>query len=93
MTTPLDASTRVRISPSVYARAFGKEVVLLHFGRGEYFGLDEVGAAIWRRLEQGDTLGAAAEAIVSTFAVSREDALRDIIALVSDLRNETLLDV
>jgi hypothetical protein len=90
---PIDVETRVRISPSVYARAFGSELVLLHFGRGEYFGLDEVGAVIWRRLEQGDTLGMVADALVERFAVAREDAIRDIIAVVAEMRNEALLEI
>lgn len=92
MTVPLDTETRVSISPSVYARAFGAELVLLHFGRGEYFGLDEVGAEIWRGLERGEPLGIVADGVVARFAVSRDDALRDIMALVSELQAETLLE-
>lgn len=91
MTEPLDESSRVTISPSVYARAFGDEVVLLEFGKGEYFGLDAVGAAIWRRLEAGDDLGTAADHIVAHYEVGREEALRDILQLVAQLRNHALL--
>ena len=42
MTHSLDERTHVTISPSVYARSFGEEVVLLEFGKGEYFGLDAI---------------------------------------------------
>ena len=91
MTETLDERSRVTISPSVYARAFGEEVVLLEFGKGEYFGLDAVGADIWRRLEAGDDLGTAADRIVADYEVSREEALRDIVDLVAQLRNHELL--
>ena len=91
MTESLDERTRVTISPSVYARAFGEEVVLLEFGKGEYFGLDPVGAAVWRRLEQGDDLGTAADHVVAQYDVSREEALGDIVALVAELRDHELL--
>lgn len=93
MTVAVGSETRVRISPSVYARAFGPELVLLHFGRGEYFGLDEVGTVIWRRLEAGNTLGEIADALVARFSVTRDDALRDVIELVTDLKCEALLEV
>ena len=89
----LAPETRVRISPSVYARAFGAEIVLLDFGRGEYFGLDAIGAEIWRRLESGEALGAIADALVQHYEVSREDAYRDTLLLVESMRNESLLSV
>lgn len=89
----LAPETRVRISSSVYARPFGAEIVLLDFGRGEYFGLDEIGAEIWRGLEKGDALGAIADALVERYEVSREDVFRDIVSLVEQLRNESLLSI
>lgn len=91
MTTSLDERSRVTLSPSVYARAFGEEVVLLEFGKGEYFGLDAVGAEIWRRLEAGDDLGMTADHLVAHYEVGREEALRDIVALVTELRNRDLV--
>ena len=91
MTGSLDERSRLTISPSVYARAFGEEMVLLEFGKGEYFGLDAVGADIWRRLEAGDDLGMAADHIVAQYEVGREEALRDIVALVGQLQEHGLV--
>ena len=87
----IQADTRVRVAPNVYARAFGDELVLLEFGRGEYFGLDVVGAAIWRGLEQGETLAEIADGIVRRWEVTKEDALRDVEALVSHMQREALV--
>lgn len=91
MTESLGERSRVTISPSVYARTFGEEVVLLEFGRGEYFGLDAIGAEIWRRFEAGDDLGTAADYLVRRYEVGREEALRDILELVAQLRNHALI--
>lgn len=93
MTESLDERSRVTPSPSVYARAFGEEVVLLEFGKGEYFGLDAVGAEVWRRLEAGDDLGAVADHIVTAYEVSRDVALRDIVDLVIQLRSHDLVEI
>lgn len=91
MTTPIDQHSRVTPSPSVYARDFGEEVVLLDFGKGEYFGLDAIGAEIWRRLEAGDDLGTVASRISAQYEVGRDEALRDIVDLVTQLRERELL--
>lgn len=91
MSDSLDPRSRVTIGPSVYARAFGDEIVLLEFGKGEYFGLDAVGAEIWRRLEAGDDFGAVAHHIAAQYEVSEEEALRDIVQLVAQLRQHELI--
>lgn len=93
MTESLDERSLVTVSPSVYARAFGEEVVLLEFGKGEYFGLDAIGAEIWRRIEAGEPLGAVADHIVAEYEVSREEALRDIVDLVTELRDHDLVAI
>ncbi len=93
MTPELVPTTRLRPAPSVYARAFGAEMVLLEFGRGEYYGLDEVGAVIWRRLEAGDTLGAVADHVATQFDVSRDVAFKDVVDLVAHMCDEALLTV
>lgn len=92
MSRHFDANTRVRVSSSVYARPFGDEIVLLDFGRGEYFALDEVGAEIWRRIERGEALGAIAGRIACTYDVSDSDALSDIITLVEDMAGRALVE-
>jgi hypothetical protein len=91
MTAPLDERSHVTVSPSVYARDFGDEVVLLDFGKGEYFGLDAVGADIWRRMAAGDDLGTIADHISTSYEVGRDEALRDIVDLVAQLRGHELL--
>ena len=95
MTDPAELSpeTRVRIAESVYAREFGEEIVLLEFGRGEYFGLDPLGAEVWRGLERGAALGEIAHEIVARWDVAWDRALRDIQDLVSQMRDERLIEV
>lgn len=87
----ITAETRFKIPPNVYARAFGDEIVLLEFGRGDYFGLDEIGAVVWRGLERGDALGVIADGLVSMFDVDKQDALRDIMDLVRDMQSRGLV--
>lgn len=90
-TEMLTAESRVSVSPSVYARDFGAELVLLDFGRGEYFGLDELGAEIWRLLESGSPIGTVTDAVVARYEVPREQALQDVVALVSHMQSQGLV--
>jgi hypothetical protein len=92
-TATIDSKSRVKVASSIYARPFGSELVLLDFGRGEYFGLDDVGADIWRRCEAGDSLAAIASTIVERYEVPYEAALRDIVALVTHMRDKGLLAI
>jgi hypothetical protein len=91
MTDKVGPHTRVRVSSSTYARPFGEEMVLLDFGRGEYFALDAVGAEVWRRLEAGAELQAIATEIAAGYDVSEEEALADIVSLVEDMRARSLV--
>jgi Coenzyme PQQ synthesis protein D (PqqD) len=88
----LQPETKVRISPRVYARKFGDEMVLLDFGVGEYFGLDPVGADVWAGLEAGDALSRIADIIVERYDVTREIALADLLTLVGDMQDKGLLE-
>ena len=84
-------SDRVRIPQEVLARQVGGETVMLDLAKGAYFGLDPVGARMWQLLAEGKTLAQVCDAIVEEYDVSREDAERDLLALVADLMAQGLL--
>lgn len=93
MTATLRPDSKLSVAPSVYARAFGAEIVLLDFGRGEYFGLDEVGAEIWRGIENGRTMDEIAVRLAELFDVAREAALADTLALVQQMLDAALVQM
>ena len=73
------------LAPHVFAREFDGELVLLDLDGGEYFGLDAVGAAIWRSLGTTGTLDGAVRAVVTEFDVDEPRARQDVTALVAEL--------
>jgi hypothetical protein len=83
----------VAVSSRVYSRELGDEIVLLDFGRGEYFGLDEAGALVWKTAEAGGTLADAVTAITARFAAERARVEADVIALAAELIDEGLIQV
>jgi hypothetical protein len=89
----ITSTTRVRISPRVYARAFGDDLVLLDFAAGEYFGLDAVGADVWRGLEAGQPIAEIATSIAARYEVASDQAERDIVQLVGELAASSLIEM
>jgi hypothetical protein len=87
----MNLTDRVRIPQEVLARQVGGETVMLDLAKGAYFGLDPVGARMWQLLAEGKTLAEVRDAIVEEYDVSREDAERDLLALVADLMAQGLL--
>lgn len=78
-------------SPHVYARPFGDEMVLLNFDRGEYYGLNAVGATVWRFLGEKKDISQIVRAVVEEYDVSEAEASRDIQDLVGKLLAEGLV--
>ena len=69
------------------------EAAILHLKSGVYFGLNEVGAFIWRLIQQPHTVGDVRAAILAAYEVSPEQANQDLHALLSELRQHDLIDV
>lgn len=93
MTATLGPDTGLRPASGVYARPFGEELVLLEFGKGEYFALDPIGAEVWRGIEAGETPAMIARRIAATHDVTEARALNDILALTEEMKAKELLEV
>jgi len=69
------------------------EVAILHLKSGIYFGLNEVGAYLWRRLQQPATVAALEAAVLAEYTVSPEQCAADVQALLGDLFTQRLIEV
>lgn len=76
---------RVKPAPSVFFRDFDGEMVLLDLGRGEYFGLNPVGATIWHAIVEGRSNEEAAALVAREYEVDAARSHADVEALVSEL--------
>jgi len=82
---------KITISPSALTKPIGDEAVILHLGSGTYFGLDPVGARIWKLMGEEKTLAEVCDVILDEYEVSREDLERDIKVLIKDLLAHDLI--
>lgn len=69
------------------------EAAILHLKSGIYFGLNEVGAFIWRFIQQPRRVGEVLAAILAEYDVTPEQAQHDLQSLLANLREHDLVDV
>ncbi len=69
------------------------EAAILNIKKGVYYGLDPVGAQIWRLIQQPRSVNEVREAIVSEYDVEPERCESDLLALLARLLAEGLIEV
>lgn len=67
------------------------EIVALDLERGDCFGMDQVGAAIWQMAEQPLTIREITDRLVESHEVERAQCLADILPFVDDMIDAGLL--
>jgi hypothetical protein len=90
----LNGETRAMATTRQLSCEVGSEIVLLQLDDGKYFGLNEVGAEVWRLLSAPRALKDVVDVLVETFEVGRGECEADLLELVSELhaRRLVLLD-
>ena len=82
---------RFRGAADVHTRAFDGETVLVDLKKGDYFGLNEIGARLWEGVVAGKTPREIAAAEGGKFKVEPERLLADLVALAHELVERGLL--
>jgi|SRR6516225_5094718 hypothetical protein len=70
-----------------------RETVVLHFDKGLYFGLNEVGTLIWDQMQRPRKVHEIHDAILREYDVSSEQCERDLFALLEELTKQGLIEV
>ena len=83
----------VVVAPDVLGSELGSEVVMLNLSDATYYGLDEVGAVVWRLFQQPVTIERVVASLVDTYDVDAQRCRADIVKLVADLRERGLVVV
>ncbi len=69
------------------------EAVVLHLGKGMYYGLNPVGATVWNALQQPKTVGELVELVTGQFDVDAGKCEDDLAALLGQLEDAGLIEV
>jgi hypothetical protein len=71
----------------------GDEAAILGMKNSVYYGLNPVGATIWRLLQQPRSVSELCDAVTSEYDVSTEQAEDDILNLARQLMGEGLVEL
>ena len=71
----------------------GEEAAILNMKNSVYYGLDPVGARIWRLLQQPRSIAEIRDVIASEYDVSAERAESDLRELIGKLLSEGLVEL
>ena len=83
----------VRASSHQVSNRVGEEVAILELDQGCYYGLEPVGAFVWRHLEAPISVSKLHEAVVTEYEVDPQVARRDLLALLEEMHAAGLIEV
>lgn len=79
-------------SKVVLTSELGEEVALMHRETGFYFGLDEVGALLWRRLQSPASLEELVQRVLDEYEVDPVQCRGDLTRLLDELLEHGLIE-
>lgn len=90
---PIAPSSRVARAPEQLSTEVADEVVLLGLRRSRYFGLEGVGATVWRCLVEPQRFDLLVEVVVREYDVERGTAEADLSLFLRELEAEGLVEI
>lgn len=89
----LDKNTIVAASKDQVSCDLGEEAAILGLKNSVYYGLNPLGAQIWRLLQEPRSIEEICRRIVSEYDVTRERAESDLLHLLQQMLSEGLVEL
>jgi hypothetical protein len=77
-TRQIGATTMISRSPSVLTAEVDGEIVMMSIEQGRYFGLDDIGSDIWKRIEPPCSFGALIDGLAADYEADRATISTDV---------------
>ena len=69
------------------------DAAILNLKTGVYYGLDDIGASVWRMLNEPRRVDELVDALLGEYEVDREECQHDVIALLGELAVRGLVEI
>ena len=89
----MNLDQKVTFADTVFAQEVDGEMVLLDMESENYFGLDEVGTAIWQAMQEKETLKEVFEVLLEQYEVEADMLENDLSDFVKKLVESGLVKV
>ena len=89
----LSLKTKISIPAYVISTTVEQDAVLLNTKNNQYYSLDDVGARFWTLLKNGQTLAQIHADLLNEYDVAADVLEQDLLELLTDLRENGLVEV
>jgi hypothetical protein len=89
----LTLTQQISIKKDVLVQEMSGELVLLNLETEEYFGLDDVGNAMWTCLKESGSLQVAYDRLLEMYEVEPEQLKQDLLKLVEQFVEHGLVEI
>jgi hypothetical protein len=84
-------ATIISRSPSVLTAEVGGEIVMMNIEQGHYFGLDEIGSDIWKRIEPPCSFATLIEGLAADYEADRATIVAEVQSLLGNMANHDVV--
>lgn len=88
----IHATTRLCRCSDIATAEVDGEAVIMSIEQGRYYGLDDIGSDIWRRLERPVTVGELLDVLSEYYDADRSTLERDTVKLLGELLQQNLIE-
>ncbi len=89
----MNLNQKITFADTVFAQEVDGEMVLLDMNSENYFGLDEVGTAIWQAMQEKETLQEVLDVLLEQYEVESDVLEKDLANFVNKLVESELVAV
>ena len=89
----LHLNQKITFSETVFAQEVDGEMVLLDMNSENYFGLDEVGTAIWQAMQERASLEEVYRSMLEQYEVEPEVLRKDLLDFAQKLSDSGLIEI
>ena len=91
--TTIPPHAHIAINPKHLVAELDGDLVIMSIETGTYYGLDAVGACVWKLVEQPRTFASVVEGVVERFEVGPEVAEQDLTAFLREMHAEGIVAI
>lgn len=89
----LTLADQIEIAPDVLVQELNGELVLLNLANEEYFGLDDVGNAMWSALKETGSVQIAYDRLLEHYDVDPQQLKQDFLNLIEQFVKHDLVKI
>jgi hypothetical protein len=90
-TINISEGTRISRNPAILTADVDSETVMMSIEAGRYYGLDDIGTVIWRRIDPPCSFGDLVDQLVSEYDADRATIASDVRALLDRMAQQDVV--